>query len=300
MSFNELSDDEWELLAALVSDGAVVNRRGRPRIEPRIVSNAVLWVLTTGKRWSKLPAHYPSVPTCRHRFEEWQMNGTLTQIIEQLSKKGRSFAYIPKPRPPSRIRNVKPDVDTFPRVLWKSQESWRATLDRTGEYHTVEAMTGSTRQLCSVGYEIRASAPILTPESESMLPESRRRTSWMGLWASGKQIVDRRGYVIYVAAHPVQGQMFRGWTEIVQDGKRIERSGLLEPRFAEAEAAERCALDWARQWIDRHCSTPALHAKTATVKCVQVQTPTPDAANTSGPLCRAPELISRASRGSRH
>jgi transposase len=303
MSFNELSDDEWELLTALVSDGSVVNmnRRGRPRIEPRVVSNAVLWVLTTGKRWSKLPAHYPSAPTCRHRFEEWQMNGTLAQIIERLSKKGRSFPYIPEPQSRSRIRNTKPDVDTFPRVLWRSPESWRGALDRIGECHSIETVTGTTRQLYSVGHEMQAPVPTLTPESESVkLSESRRRTPWMGLWASGKQIVDRRGYVIYVAAHPVHNQMFRGWTEIVQDDKRIERSGLLEPRFAEADAAERCALDWARQWIDRHCCTPAAHAQTAAVKCMHVQTTTPDSSKTSAPPRRAPELISRASRGSRH
>jgi hypothetical protein len=49
MFFDELSNDEWALLAALVSDEPAVrlNRRGRPRAEPRIVANAVLWILTT-------------------------------------------------------------------------------------------------------------------------------------------------------------------------------------------------------------------------------------------------------------
>ena len=67
MFFDELSNDEWALLAALVSDEPAVrlNRRGRPRAEPRIVANAVLWILTTGEPWSKLPGRYPSGPTCR-------------------------------------------------------------------------------------------------------------------------------------------------------------------------------------------------------------------------------------------
>ena len=32
-------------------------------------------------------------------------------------------------------------------------------------------------------------------------------------------------------------------------------SGLIGPRFADTEAAERYALAWARQWIDRACAT---------------------------------------------
>ena len=70
MFFDELSNDEWAQLAALVSDEPAVrlNRRGRPRAEPRIVANAVLWILTTGEPWSKLPGRYPSGPTCRRRL----------------------------------------------------------------------------------------------------------------------------------------------------------------------------------------------------------------------------------------
>jgi hypothetical protein len=48
MFFDELSNDEWALLAALVSDEPAVrlNRRGRPRAEPRVVANAVLWIIS--------------------------------------------------------------------------------------------------------------------------------------------------------------------------------------------------------------------------------------------------------------
>jgi hypothetical protein len=66
MNFEELSDGEWMLVSSLVSDDPPIrlNRRGRPRAEPRIVTNAVLWILTTGESWSRLPARYPSGPTC--------------------------------------------------------------------------------------------------------------------------------------------------------------------------------------------------------------------------------------------
>jgi len=103
MFFDELSNDEWAQVSALVSDEPAVrlNRRGRPRAEPRIVANAVLWILTTGEPWSKLPGRYPSGPTCRRRFEEWQADGTLAEVIRLLTLNGRAFAYIPEPTPPA-------------------------------------------------------------------------------------------------------------------------------------------------------------------------------------------------------
>lgn len=114
MFFDELSNDEWALLAALVSDEPAVrlNRRGRPRAEPRIVANAVLWILTTGEPWSKLPGRYPSGPTCRRRFEEWQLNGTLLEMVRLLSQTGRTFAYVPQPAPPVAAKPAAPVAET--------------------------------------------------------------------------------------------------------------------------------------------------------------------------------------------
>ncbi|WP_346778441.1 DUF6566 family protein [Paraburkholderia sp. Tr-20389] len=71
----------------------------------------------------------------------------------------------------------------------------------------------------------------------------------------GLQVADRQGYVIYVAAEQVPNDKYRAWAEIMKDGKRVERSGLIGPRFSDADAAHRFALDWARQWIDRECRT---------------------------------------------
>src|ERR1700753_609927 len=67
MFFDELNNDEWALIAPLVADEPAVrlNRRGRPRAEPRIVTNAVLWILTTGEPGSELPGRLPSGPPCR-------------------------------------------------------------------------------------------------------------------------------------------------------------------------------------------------------------------------------------------
>ena len=307
MFFDELSNDEWALLAALVSDEPAVrlNRRGRPRAEPRIVANAVLWILTTGEPWSKLPGRYPSGPTCRRRFEEWQLNGTLLEMVRLLSHAtGRTFAYIPQPAPPVAAKPAAPVADTpsvrdesLRGVSWKSPESWQApgVSSRLSTWRSADPIADITRQLSgltNVPPVPRApSAPSVSPslaarpamradlqcmdeagavgaamhDLDSAIASARRthelddqRSSLsMSLAPRGTQVADRRGYVIYVAAEQVPNAMYRAWAEIMKDGKRVERSGLVGPRFVEADAAEQYALDWARQWIDRECRTQA-------------------------------------------
>ncbi len=99
MFFDELSDEEWTRVSTLIADEPIrLNRRGRPRAETRVVANAILWILTTGEPWSKLPGRYPSGPTCRRRFEEWLASGTLGEMVAMLTElSGRAFAYVPPP-----------------------------------------------------------------------------------------------------------------------------------------------------------------------------------------------------------
>jgi hypothetical protein len=62
-------------------------------------------------------------------------------------------------------------------------------------------------------------------------------------------------YLIHASAQPVAKQLqlsYRASAEIVKDGRRVERSGLIGPRFADSDSAESYALEWARDWINRH------------------------------------------------
>ncbi|CAD6549613.1 DUF6566 family protein [Paraburkholderia sabiae] len=339
MFFDELSNDEWAQISALVSDEPAVrlNRRGRPRAEPRIVANAVLWILTTGEPWSKLPGRYPSGPTCRRRFEEWQADGTLAEVIRLLTQNGRAFAYIPEPTPPAApkpapvVEAPKPRDELARGVFWKSPETWQSSVQEpsvTSGWRALAPMADITRQLAgsaavetgfvdasrangdsaavvfddaqridmqaSVQTETQtetqmdmqvhmqkdlqafaadtALVPMMVPAilpselhdeqtsdedaSADDAPGSPHTPLWMSLTAPrGLQVADRLGYVIYVAAEQVPNGKFRAWAEIMKDGKRVERSGLIGPRFSDADAAHRFALDWARQWIDRECLT---------------------------------------------
>ncbi|RZF25262.1 transposase [Paraburkholderia sp. UYCP14C] len=285
MFFDELNNDEWALLAPLVSDEPAVrlNRRGRPRAEPRIVTNAVLWILTTGEPWSKLPGRYPSGPTCRRRFEEWQLNGTLLEMVRLLSLSGRTFAYIPEPAPPVTARPAAPVAPTpIPRednslrgVSWKSPESWQApgVASALSQWRTADPIGDITRQLSGLApaatsaFATSASGRSVTvaeihaePASgmeEPVAADDPRPSLTIGLAPRGMQVADSRGYLVYVVVEEVPNAMYRGWAEIIRDGKRVERSGLVGPRFADAQHAQQFALDWARQWIDRECATDA-------------------------------------------
>jgi len=271
MFFDELSNDEWALLMALVSDEPAVrlNRRGRPRAEPRIVANAVLWILTTGEPWSKLPGRYPSGPTCRRRFEEWQLNGTLAEMIRLLSQTGRKFAYVPQPAPPVAAKPApQPEAvsvrdDAMRGVCWKSPESWQTPAGVTHGWRSLDPLADMTRQLSgtvppAVHDAMRCIEPAASRPAEAGMTRHQnnpRSPLPMSLAARGTQVVDQRGYVIYVTAERVPNAMYRAWAEIEQDGRRVERSGLVGPRFADPDAAQDYALEWARQWIDRECRT---------------------------------------------
>ncbi|HWT34922.1 MAG TPA: transposase [Paraburkholderia sp.] len=246
MQFEELSNEEWSLIAPALCapPPAGMLKRGRPRIRPRVLANAVLWVLTTGESWAKLPAHYPSQPTCRCRFEEWRLDGKLAEMIRILGDRGRCFSYVPDV--PRSIPKAKPKRDVrameergLPRVVWRSQASWQtSTADIGARFAHAKA-------------EHAALAGIEAPARE-LRRETQNRAFWMGLAARGARVTDERGYVVYLAADPVPDAMFRGWTEITQDGRRVARSGLVGPKFGAPEAAMQCALLWARRWIEQH------------------------------------------------
>ncbi|MEW6341362.1 MAG: transposase [Pseudomonadota bacterium] len=279
MFFDELSNDEWVLLAALVSDEPAVrlNRRGRPRAEPRIVANAVLWILSTGEPWSKLPGRYPSGPTCRRRFEEWQLNGTLNEMVRLLSQTGRTFVYVPQATPPAPARpaaqpeTVSARDDSVRGVSWKSPESWQTPAGVMQGWRSLDPLADMTRQLSGtapVPHDAVRTEPAVRRAAELGNVRHRhydhpQRPLPMSYSVPGMQIADRRGYVIYVAAERVPNSMYRAWAEIEKDGRRVERSGLVGPRFVNPDTAQDYALEWARQWIDRQCLTVSAAANSA-------------------------------------
>jgi transposase len=245
MFFSELSNEEWAKVSGLIGETEVrEHRRGRPKAHPRTIVNAVLWILTTGETWSRLPSHYPTAPTCRRRFVDWQRTGTLIEIVEVLALGGRSFAYVPRQRvaePAPRPEPATYECDRLRGVFWQNPESWRtpnalpfnslATPRRLPNARDVAQANASPPSLARPPRPARPFEGSM-PASPSVVPEE-----------------DARGYVIYPISRGVSDDMYRGWAEIVKDGQRVERSGLIGPRFATADEARDYALEWARRWI---------------------------------------------------
>jgi transposase len=81
----ELSDAQWCSVEPLFHESRVSGpRRGRPAHCPRAVFEAILWVLSTGSVWAKLPERYPDFRTCHRRFKVWFDAGLVQQAMERL------------------------------------------------------------------------------------------------------------------------------------------------------------------------------------------------------------------------
>ena len=82
----ELTDEQWGLIAPLFDKPAAVSTRGRPRKSDREIMNGVLWILRSGARWSDLPDRFPPYQTCHRRFREWVKAGKLKTMLEILAR----------------------------------------------------------------------------------------------------------------------------------------------------------------------------------------------------------------------
>jgi transposase len=76
-----LTDDEWELIADAFPEPAAT---GRPPRNPRVVLDGILWVLRTGAPWRDVPEEFGPWKTCWRKFDDWNADGTLVEILRRL------------------------------------------------------------------------------------------------------------------------------------------------------------------------------------------------------------------------
>jgi transposase len=82
----DLTEAQWQALRSLLTPKQRPDGRGRPWRDARAVLNGILWVLRTGAPWHDLPDRYPPYQTCHRRFQQWQRDGTLTQLLHALAE----------------------------------------------------------------------------------------------------------------------------------------------------------------------------------------------------------------------
>lgn len=291
MAFNELSDEEWARLETLTGDepAAGLGRRGRPRVEARDVVNAVLWILTTREPWANLPACYPSGPTCRRRVAAWRASGTLGEIVLLLSQIGRTFpsgsqaalTWATKVNPLVEDCDLRDDGRA--RVVWR--QSWQSSSRAAYKAQALDPISCMARQLIIADGE----SPDHAAENTARLSDSQLGRMSHDLLRRGGQIVEVGGYTVCAGAEQLPSGMFRAWAEVMKERRRLERSGLIGPRFESADLARHHALEWARSWIDcrrdvREADACALDESVAFPELMMSTWPEPEnAATTSVP-----------------
>lgn len=91
-----VSDDLWELIEPLIParPAAINGRTGRPRLDDRLLLQGILFVLTNGIGWTKLPTELGlgSGVTCWRRLREWEAAGVWQQlhrlVLDRLGEQG--------------------------------------------------------------------------------------------------------------------------------------------------------------------------------------------------------------------
>ena len=89
----QLTDEQWLLIADLFFDDPPSPEGGRPRVPPRRCVEGILWILRTGARWKDLPSCFPSPATCWRRHRKWSEKGVWQKawgrLVRKLDWKGR-------------------------------------------------------------------------------------------------------------------------------------------------------------------------------------------------------------------
>jgi transposase len=92
MSAVLVDDQLWELIQPLLPRSPRRRRNpGRKRIDDRLALNGILFVLTTGIGWQRLPQDlgFGSGMTCWRRLRDWQQAGVWQRLHELLLAKLR-------------------------------------------------------------------------------------------------------------------------------------------------------------------------------------------------------------------
>jgi transposase len=83
----DLTDEQWEILEPLIPDPPRrADGKGRPWRDPRDVLNGILWILRTGAPWRDLSERYPPYQTCHRRFQRWNEEGVLDEVLRALAE----------------------------------------------------------------------------------------------------------------------------------------------------------------------------------------------------------------------
>ena len=79
---SDLTDAEWALIAPLMPPPRKLGRKRRTDL--RAVTNALLYMASSGCQWRQLPKEFPPFQTVQDYFYPWAQDGTLVKINHAL------------------------------------------------------------------------------------------------------------------------------------------------------------------------------------------------------------------------
>lgn len=79
---HELAEEEWERIRPHLPQKS--EKRGRPAKDPRILINAMLWILSTGAPWRDLPSYYGPWKTVFNTYRRWTISGVWQAVYDAL------------------------------------------------------------------------------------------------------------------------------------------------------------------------------------------------------------------------
>lgn len=80
----DLTDAQWARIKFVFEEPPKV---GRPSLNPRIVFNAIMWILKSGARWRDLPSRYGNWNSIYHKFRKWCVQGLFERLIKVTNNK---------------------------------------------------------------------------------------------------------------------------------------------------------------------------------------------------------------------
>ena len=67
---------------------------GRPRLDSRMVFNAILWVLESGAKWRYVPQEFGNWNSIYHKFRSWIEAGVFEKILQALIDDCREYYLV--------------------------------------------------------------------------------------------------------------------------------------------------------------------------------------------------------------
>jgi len=99
----DLTDQQWELIEALLPDPPAGPAGRPPRHSKREVVNAILYLTRTGCAWRMLPKDLPPWQTVYGYFRDWRTDGALDRVHDALREQVRTKHEGRNPEPSAGI-----------------------------------------------------------------------------------------------------------------------------------------------------------------------------------------------------